>query len=122
MIDRKKLKQEYKGTVQPKGVYAVRNNQNGKVFLAGSLNLYNIVERVRWRLNQGGYPNEDLQQDWKARGEGAFSIEIMETLPLKDDPAYDYDEDLKILELLWLDKFRPLTERTYNKKDNIRLV
>ena len=122
MTDRKKIIREYKNTGLPKGVYGIRNKQSGRIFLAGSLNIYNIVERMRFRLNGGSHVNEELQKDWKRLGEDAFSIQIMETLPLKDDRAYDYDEDLKILEIIWTDKFGPLSEHCYNKKDDIRLV
>jgi hypothetical protein len=46
----------------------------------------------------------------------------METLPFKDDIAYDYDEDLKILEMMWVDKYQPLEEKCYNENANIRMV
>jgi hypothetical protein len=121
MIDRKKLKQEYRSVIPPKGIFAITNTKSGKVFLASTLNLYNIIERVKFRLNTGNYVNEQLQKDWNS-GEAAFTIEILETLPLKDDPAYNYDEDLKILEMIWIAKFQPLAEKCYNETENIRLV
>lgn len=33
MVNRKKLKEEYKSRIPDKGVFAVKNNKNGKVFL-----------------------------------------------------------------------------------------
>ena len=37
-----------------------------------------------------------------------------------EDPLYDYKEDLKTLEELWLEKLQPYDEKGYNqrKKDN----
>ncbi len=122
MIDKKSVKQAYRNIVQEKGIFAVTNKKNGKVFLVGSMNLYNIAERARFRLNMGNYPNEQLLKDWKAIGEDSFTLEILEKLPLKDDPAYDYDEDLKILEMIWVGKYQPLAEKTYNEKEDIRLI
>jgi hypothetical protein len=122
MVDRKKLKEEYKSRVLDKGVFAVKNNKNGKVFLGSSLNLHGILGRNRFLLNTGSHKNEPLQKDWKAFGEGAFSFEILETLEIKEDAGYDYDEDLKILEMMWVEKYRPFEKKCYNNDENIRTV
>jgi hypothetical protein len=122
MIDRKKLIREYRNKVHPKGVFAIRNRQTGRTFLGSTLNLYNIIERNKFRLNAGGHQNERLQKDWRTCGEGCFTFEILETLPLQEDPAYDYDDDLKILEMIWVEKFRPFSENCYNDNENIRTV
>lgn len=122
MIDKKKVKQEYKNIIPEKGVFAVKNTKNGKVFLGGSMNLYNVLERNKMRLNFGNHFNEQLQKDWKIYGEEAFTFEILEKLKPNDDMNYDYDEDLRILELIWVDKFRPLSEKTYNENEKIRIV
>jgi hypothetical protein len=122
MLDRRKAKQIYRNVIHEKGVFAIRNTKNGKVFLGGSLNLYNFADRYKFRLNSGNPFNERLQKDWNTFGEEAFAFEILEKLKLKDDFNYNYDEDLKILELIWVDKFRPLPEKTYNERENIRIV
>ncbi|MHB9155979.1 MAG: GIY-YIG nuclease family protein [Endomicrobiales bacterium] len=122
MLDKKQLKEEYRSRVAEKGVFAIRNNGNGKVFLGGTMNLYNIAERSKFRLNTGSHQSEELQKDWKALGEAAFTIEILETLPLREDPLYDYDEDLKILEMIWVERFKPLAEKCYNRNENIRTI
>jgi hypothetical protein len=122
MIDKKKLKEEYKTVVQPKGIFALRNTENGKVFLGSSLNLKNKDLTLKMSLNNGNHFNFALQEDWNKCGEDAFIYEVLETLELKDDTTYNYSEDLEILEMLWVDKFRPLSEKTYNKKEKIRLV
>ncbi|OGS34984.1 MAG: hypothetical protein A2293_04975 [Elusimicrobia bacterium RIFOXYB2_FULL_49_7] len=122
MIEKKRMKQEYKNKVSEKGIYAIRNKVNGKVFLASTLNLYNIVERTKFRLSLGNYPSEQLLKDWKSYGEESFEFEILEKLPLKDDGAYNYDEDLKILEMIWVEKYQPLAEKCYNERESIRMV
>jgi hypothetical protein len=122
MIDKKKLKQEYKNRVPEKGIYAITNTKTGRTFLGSTLNLYNIVERSKLRLNTGSHQNERLRKDWKIYGEEAFSFQILETLKLKDDLAYDYDEDLQILEMIWIDKYRPFAEKCYNENEKIRTV
>jgi hypothetical protein len=122
MIDKKKLKEKYKHIVQPKGVFVLRNKVNGKVFLGSSLNLKNKDLTLKMSLRNGNHFNFALQEEWNKFGEGAFEYEILETLEIKDDPGYNYNEDLEILEMMWVDKFQPLTEKTYNRKEKIRLV
>ena len=122
MIDKKKLKEEYKNIIPKKGIFAIKNNKNGKVFLGSSLNLNGIFPRYKFMLNMGGYYNEELQKDWKTYGEDAFSYQILETLEIKEDKNYNYDEDLKILEMLWIEKFQPFNEKCYNKNEKIRTV
>jgi hypothetical protein len=122
VIDKKKLKEQYKLMVPPKGVFVFKNNVTGKVLLGSSLNIKNIDVRIKALLGLGSHPNSVLQNDWNSYGADAFSYEVLETLELKDDPNYDYKEDLEILEMMWIDKFQPLSEKTYNKNEKIRMA
>lgn len=122
MIDRKKLKEEYKNRIPEKGVFIIKNTKNGKVFLGSSLNLHGILDKNRFVLNMGIHSNKPLQEDWKTFGEEAFAFEIIEKLKLKTDLSYDYDEDLKILEMICLEKFKPFAEKCYNENEHIRTV
>ncbi|MBM2817263.1 MAG: hypothetical protein HW421_4025 [Ignavibacteria bacterium] len=122
MIDKKKLREDYKNIIHPKGIFIIKNLKNGKVFLGGTLNLHGVLDKNKFVLNMGSHYNKQLQEDWKEYGSESFSFEIAETLPLKEDANYNYDEDLKIMEMLWVDKFRPTEQNCYNKSENIRTV
>ena len=122
MIDKKKLKEEYKNMVPPKGVFAFRNIKTGRVFLGSSLNLKNKDATLKMMLKVGNHFNRALQEDWNKYGEESFEYEILETLELNEDPTYNYNEELEILEMLWIDKFQPFSEKCYNTKEKIRLV
>jgi hypothetical protein len=122
MIDKKKLRNEYKNTIHPKGIFILRNNQNGRVFLGSSLNLNGIYGKNKLVLSMGGHLNKQLQNDWNTYGENAFTYEVLETLEIQEDKSYNYDEDLKILEMLWLDKFQPFHEKCYNINEKIRMA
>jgi hypothetical protein len=122
MIDKKKLREDYRRAVPEKGIYMIKNLRNGRVFLGSSLNLHGVLNRNAFTLKMRGHKNSALQNDWNTLGEGAFQFEILETLKLQDDPAYDYDEDLKILEMIWIEKFRPFEKNCYNPTETIRTV
>ncbi|MGA2297197.1 MAG: GIY-YIG nuclease family protein [FCB group bacterium] len=122
MINKKKLKEEYKNIVPPKGVFVIRNKKTGKVFLGSSLNLKNQFEQAKIILNMGNHLNSALQSDWIKFGEDNFEYEVLETLEIKQDSDYNYSEDLEILEMLWIDKYKPFSEKCYNKNEKIRIV
>ena len=122
MIDKKKIKEDFKNFVPPKGVFILRNEVTGKVFLGSSLNLKNKEVRIRLQLSTGNHYIKELQLDWNKYGENAFKYEELETLELKDDLNYNYSDDLEFLEMIWIDKYKPFEEKCYNKNEKIRIV
>ena len=122
MVDKKKLKEQFKTMIPEKGVFIFKNKVNGKVFLGSSLNLKNKDISIKLMLKNGNHFNSDLQNDWNMFGEESFEYEILEKLELKDNPDYDYKDDLSILEMIYLDKFKPNQDNCYNKTEKIRLV
>lgn len=110
------LKQSYKLSHRPVGVYQFKNNASGKIMVGSSPNLDGIENRHRFQLKMGMHPNKELQQDWKELGDEQFSFEVLEIVKPHEDGNLDYSEELSILEELWLEKLQPYGERGYNKK------
>ena len=113
-VDRKELKNKYKETIQPMGIFQIRNMLNGKIFLGSSTNLPGIINRNRFQLKNGLHMNREMQRDFLEAGEGNFAFEILDTLKPKGDARGDYGEELRMLEDLWLEKLRPALETGYN--------
>lgn len=105
-MDKKAMKTAYKETVQPMGIYQIRNASSGKTFLGSSLNLGASINRDRFQLRNGLHRNGELQRDFNEGGEETFAFEILDTLKPKERPSDDYREDLKMLEELWREKLR----------------
>jgi group I intron endonuclease len=118
IMDKHQLKLEYKNRSPKMGIYQIRNKVNGKIFVGSALNLDGIVNRYEfaarfdWRWNG----NPILQQDMDEYGPENFCIEIVDQLTPKEDPSYNYSEDLKTLEELWLERLQPYEGRGYNKR------
>jgi group I intron endonuclease len=117
-MDRHQLKLEYKNRPKNMGIYQIRNKVNGKIFVGSTLNLDGIVNRYEfaarfdWRWNG----NSKLQKDMDEYGPDNFCIEILDHLTPNEDPLYNYSEDLKTLEELWLERLQPYEEHGYNKR------
>ncbi|HQV94001.1 MAG TPA: GIY-YIG nuclease family protein [Anaerolineales bacterium] len=117
---RRELHREYAERVKPAGVYQVMNLANGKVLLGSSLNLEGPLNRHGFMLKIGSHTNKALQQDWNELGAEKFTFEILEEVKQKDDPNFNLEEELTLLEMVWLEKLQPFGERGYNLNERIR--
>ena len=120
MQRRKEINREYRERVKPSGVFQVRNLANGKVLLGSSLNLEGPLNKHRFMLQINSHPKKELQKDWNEFGPGHFTFEILETIPVKDDPNFNLKDELTLLEEIWLEKLQPFGERGYNDGPRIR--
>ncbi len=114
MADRKELIRQYKQKIVPMGIFQIRNLINGKIFVGSSKNLQNFANRHKFQLKLGSHKNKDLQDDYIKYGGVNFVFEIIDHLPEKEDPAYNYTRDLKVLEDMWLEKLQPYNDKGYN--------
>src|SRR3990172_8793742 len=114
-MNRREMIKEYKGSLRPMGIGQGKNIRNGRVYLTASANTTGTINSIRFQLKMGSFlPSSALSQDWKEMGEQSFVIEVLDELKPVDDPAYDYRDDLKALETIWLEKLKPFGERGYH--------
>lgn len=115
-MDKKELKKQYKQTLTPMGIYQVKNLANGKILIGGSKNLKGKLNSIKFQLEMNSCMNKELQNDFNRYMEKNFLFETIDMLEPKEDPNYDYTEDLNVLEEMWLEKLQPYEEKGYNKK------
>jgi hypothetical protein len=117
---RKEIKREYKERKKPAGVFQVKNTVNGKVLLGSILNLEGPLNGHRFMLTIGRHRNPALQKEWDEYGPNKFVFEILEVVKVKDDPNFNLDDELTLLEQMWIEKVQPFGERGYNTDSHIR--
>ncbi len=125
MDDQKKaLKKAYLETPRRMGVYQIRNTVNDRVLVGGTLNLGAIFNRHEFQLRIGKHPNFRLQKEWNEVGRDAFAFEILDVIAPREGLQHDYQEDIVLLEDIWLEKLNPYDEAGYNerKKDRSELL
>lgn len=113
--DQKRLKQEYRQSARPSGVFQIRNTANGKVFVASALDLPGVMNRHRFELAAGGHMNRRLQAEWDEFGGDRFAFEVLDQLVPREGPDADPRAELTFLEDLWLEQLKPFGERGYNE-------
>ncbi len=97
---RKELVSEYMNTKTEMGVYSYFCKETGKYYLGVTQNTKAAINGSTFRLNAGNHfkvPN--LQADWKAHGEEAFEVKVLEVLEYdkEDEMKEDYSIELEIL-------------------------
>jgi hypothetical protein len=116
-MNRKELVKEYKNTLRPMGIVQVRNIRNGRLYLAASANTPGTINSIRFQLRMGTFlPSPALAREWKEMGEESFVLGVLDELKPVGDPAHDYNEDLKALEAMWMEKLKPFGEQGYHEK------
>ena len=105
---KKELLAEYKVREITGAVYSIKNKVNGKVLLLYTVNLEGSKNRFAFSQKMGGCENLKLREDWKSFGANAFIFEVMEELKMGDGQTQkEFQNDLKILYSLWLEKIEP---------------
>lgn len=108
VLERKKeLKEEYKNLKPDIGIIAIKSKISLKHLILCSQNIKASINRAKFQLNHGSYPNKELQNEWKENGENSFEINILEELSYdEDDTKTDYSEDLEILGMIWKERLK----------------
>lgn len=115
-MNKKEIKKQYKATVQPMGVFQIKNIQSSKIFIGSSKNVHGKINRTKFELKNGTYSNKEIQKDYNKAGDQGFSFDILDYLDPKEDLNYDYKDDLKTFEEMWLEKTQPYGDKGYNIK------
>ncbi len=98
------------------GIYQIKNLVNEKIFIESGKNLPGNLNSARFQLKMGTFMNQELQSDYNKLGEDKFSFEVIDRLEPKEDLNYNYSEDLKVLEQMWMEKLQPFGEKGYHKR------
>jgi hypothetical protein len=116
---RKEINREYAERIKPSGVYQVKNLLSGRMLLGSSLNLEGPLNRHKFMLKIGSHTNKALQKDWNELGPDQFVFEILEEVKIQDDPNFNLNDELTLLEMIWLESLQPV-ENGYNLNARIR--
>ncbi|MBN2072902.1 MAG: GIY-YIG nuclease family protein [Actinobacteria bacterium] len=102
-MDRKKeLKEKYRLMKPDMGVFMICLGSGNRCYIEAAKDLKSKMNRARFQLDFGSFPNKELQKDWKEQGGENFNLKILEKLEYdKDESRTDYSEDLEILKMIW---------------------
>jgi hypothetical protein len=110
---RRALTRQYKEAPPPMGVYAIRNLVEDRLYVGASNNVEGAINRARFELKMNGHRNRGLQQDWQRLGAEAFHCEVVDTVKMRDDPAFDAQAELADMLTLWREELGCRGARDY---------
>jgi hypothetical protein len=112
---RAEIRRAYKEMPRQAGVFQIKNLKNGKVLLGSSTNLHGPLNKHRFGLTIGRHDNQALQADWNLYGRDAFVFEILDAFEPKDEPGFSVEDELTLLEQIWLERLQPFGDKGYNQ-------
>lgn len=102
---KKQAIQAYKLAPVEYGVIQIENTINHKRFIAAVPNIKNRWLFYQMNLNRGAYHDTDLQHDWDALGESAFTYSVLWHKDNAD--VVNMRATLKDLKAEWIAKIHP---------------
>lgn len=112
--DKRAMKRQYLENKVPAGVFAIRNQRNGRIYVGASLNVAGAINRHRFELQQRAHRNARMLRDWLDQQGEQFEFEVLDVVKERDDPAFDRQAELDALLELWQQELPCLGEQGYN--------
>jgi hypothetical protein len=110
-VDRRALARRARDAFPAMGVYAIRAGATGPMQVKSSRNVPGAINRLTFELRQGCHRDRSLQALWDARGAEGVTVQVLELVRERDDPAFDYDAELAVLEALYRMELAPEATR-----------
>ncbi|MEA4883323.1 MAG: GIY-YIG nuclease family protein [Clostridia bacterium] len=102
---KKELQEQYRLTKPDMGIFAIIRRSSPKYYLEATQDLKSAMNGAEFKLNAGMHPRRELQEDWKEAGKDGFEIKVLEQAEYdKDESKVDYEDDLALLKLMWVEK------------------
>lgn len=79
-------------------------------------NLPGKLNSHKFQIENNLHINLEMQKDFNKMGAEGFSFNTIDRLEPWEDLNYDYTEELKMLEAMWIEKLQPFDEKGYNKR------
>ena len=111
---RAEMKRIYQQSSPDMGVYQIKNQVNGKIYVGSCQNLAGTRNSRLFQLKMGNAVfSRELQKELTEFGADCFEFAVLGLLD-KPEPGDNVDRLLAALELHWLEKLQPFGERGYN--------
>jgi hypothetical protein len=106
-IDKRAAKAAYRERKSVAGIYAVRCDATGQVWVGHTPTLDTVQNRIWFVLRQKGHPDATLQRAWNEQNGAGFAFVELERVKA-DDLSYTGDGALKERAVAWRAKLGAL--------------
>ncbi|NIK67260.1 MULTISPECIES: GIY-YIG nuclease family protein [unclassified Paenibacillus] len=119
---KRELGTAYAQTFRRMGVYQIRNTENEKILVLGTMDLDGAKNRLAFMQQTNMNTVFELQQDWNKYGGGCFVFEELDSIKPREENVTDrselkkYQAEVDALLELWIEKLQPYDEQGYNRR------
>jgi hypothetical protein len=102
---KKDLQTQYKNRTVVGGIYSIKCNGNGQVWLKSTKDLQGQKNKFIFFTSTNSCPEPGMRSDWEAHGAASFSFTVLEEITKKETQTdREFNEDLKLLLEMWNEK------------------
>jgi hypothetical protein len=119
---KRELGTAYAQSFRRMGIYQIRNAENGKILVLGTMDLDGAKNRLAFMQQTNMNSIFELQQDWNKHGGNCFVFEELDSIKPREEHLNDrselkkYQAEVDALLELWLEKLQPYEEKGYNRR------
>ncbi len=104
---KKDLQTQYKNRTVVGGIYSIKCNESGKIWLKSAKDLQGQKNRFVFFTSTNTCPEPGMRFDWEKYGAASFSFSVIEEIEKKEaQTEREFNEDLKLLLEMWSEKIR----------------
>ncbi|WP_294277991.1 GIY-YIG nuclease family protein [uncultured Chryseobacterium sp.] len=92
---KKQLKARFLESKPLMGVLTILNTAENKIYVAGSMHVAALSNKIKFTLNSGQFNNLTLQEDWKRLGEGNFVFDHPVIIVPEENKMIDYKRQIQ---------------------------
>ncbi|HHV09073.1 MAG TPA: GIY-YIG nuclease family protein [Clostridiales bacterium] len=102
---KKELQTQYKNRTVVGGVYCIKCNESGRVWLKSARDILGQRNKFEFFTSTNSCPEPGMRPDWEQYGAASFSFSVLEEISKKETQTdREFNEDLKLLLELWMEK------------------
>jgi hypothetical protein len=102
---KKQLKEQYKNREVIGGVYGVKCEGNGRMWIKSTKNMTGQKNRLAFSIAANSCPEPGMLAEWNQYGAKSFSFVILEQIKKKEvQTEREFSNDIELLLEMWMEK------------------
>ncbi|RKE87283.1 GIY-YIG nuclease family protein [Epilithonimonas arachidiradicis] len=91
---KKQLRAQFLENKPLMGVLTILNKAENKIYIAESMHLTALSNKIKFVLGSGQFDNKILQEDWNRLGKDNFVFENAIVIPFEENKMIDYKKQI----------------------------
>lgn len=104
-LSKKELKENYKNRIMIGGVYCIKCNGNGRLWIKSTKDMMGQKNKFEFSASTNSCPEPRMYKEWKQYGAKSFSFVILEELKKGETQTeHEFADDIDMLLEMWMEK------------------